>query len=133
MIESRIVSSIKVTMKSFVTYWNPIDSSHQEKWQEIEGSNGKIWQLTLSIDEQTGDYTRLTKFLDGVVTEKFGAKSHNYPEEILILSGRLYDAAFDQWLWTGYYASRPPGEVHGPFIAEGECLVLEISYPSQSI
>ncbi len=120
-------------MKSFVTYWNPIDSSNQEKWQEIEGSNGQIWQLTLSIDEQTGDYTRLTKFLDGVDTEKFGAKSHNYPEEILILSGRLYDAAFDQWLWTGYYASRPPGEVHGPFIADGECLVLEISYPSQSI
>jgi hypothetical protein len=119
-------------MKSFVTYWNPLDSANISKWEEIEGSNGQLWQLTLSIDEQTGDYTRLTKFLDGANTEKFGAKSHNYPEEILILSGRLYDAAFDQWLSAGYYASRPPGEVHGPFIADGECLVLEISYPSQS-
>jgi len=49
------------------------------------------------------------------------------------MQGRLYDAAFDMWLETGHYASRPPGEVHGPFIAEEECVVLEMSYPSQSV
>ena len=47
------------------------------------------------------------------------------------VSGRLFDVAFDVWLEAGHYASRPPGEVHGPFICEQECLVLEISFPSQ--
>lgn len=119
-------------MKSFITYWNPLDPKNLGEWEEIEGSNGQLWQLTLAMDSKTGDYTRLTKFTDGANTEIFGAKSHNYPEEIFILSGRLYDAAFNLWLSTGYYANRPPGEVHGPFIADGECLVLEISYPSQA-
>jgi len=54
-------------------------------------------------------------------------------ELTLAMQGRLYDAAFDMWLETGHYASRPPGEVHGPFIAEEECVVLEMSYPSQSV
>jgi quercetin dioxygenase-like cupin family protein len=120
-------------MKSFATYWNPLDLANNHKWEEVEGYNGQLWQLTLSIDTENGDYTRLTKFVDGANTEKSGPKSHNYPEEIFILSGRLFDSAFDQWLSAGDYASRPPGEVHGPFMADGECLVLEISYPSQSI
>ena len=49
------------------------------------------------------------------------------------MKGRLYDAAFDKWLETGEYASRPPGEVHGPFKADQECIVLEVSYTSQAI
>ncbi len=48
------------------------------------------------------------------------------------MKGRLYDAAFKKWLISGDYASRPPGEVHGPFTTDGECIVLEISYPSQA-
>jgi hypothetical protein len=40
---------------------------------------------------------------------------HDHPEEMLIVSGRLWDGAFGMWLETGHYASRPPGEVHGPF------------------
>ena len=40
----------------------------------------------------------------------------------MIIKGRLYDEAFDKWLEPGDYASRPPGEVHGPFIAEEECI-----------
>jgi len=66
-------------------------------------------------------------------TVPFGSKSHNYPEEIIMLEGRLYDAAFDCWLTTGDYASRPPGGVHGPFRTDEGCLVLEISFPSQAV
>ena len=119
--------------KSTVTYWNALDKSNNDKWEIIEGSGGQLEQLTLAIDKQSGDYTRLTRFKAGADTKAFGAKSHDYPEEIMIIKGRLYDEAFDKWLEPGDYASRPPGEVHGPFIAEEECLVLEISYPSQSI
>ena len=118
--------------KSTITYWNALDDDNQGSWETIDGSDGQIEQLTLAIDEETGDYTRLTRFKSGTDTRSFGAKSHDYPEEILIIKGRLYDEAFDRWLEPGDYASRPPGEVHGPFISEGECVVLEISYPSQS-
>lgn len=118
--------------KSTATYWNILSSGRSERWEPIEGSGGMLEQLTLAIDEQTGDYTRMTRFKKGADTKEFGGKSHNYPEEIYIVSGRLYDAAFDMWLEAGHFASRPPGEVHGPFICEEECLVLEVSYPSQS-
>ena len=73
------------------------------------------------------------EFKDGYSTDSFGAKSHDYSEEIFIVSGRVYDKAFEQWLETGTYASRPPDEVHGPFIADGDVLIMEMSYPSQSI
>ena len=120
-------------MKSTQTYWNPLGMEHIGRWEVIEGSGGKLSQLTLAEDAATGDYTRLTKFADGYGTEAFGPKSHPYPEEIFVLCGRLYDAAFDMWLESGHYASRPPGEVHGPFKAEGEVIVLEVSFPSQSV
>jgi len=119
-------------MKTTMEYWNPLKEFKLNEWEEIEGSDGNLWQLTLSQDLQTGDYTRLTKFLSGYSTEKFGAKSHDYPEEIFVISGRLYDKAFDKWIETGHYASRPPGEIHGPFIAENDVVILEMSYPSQS-
>lgn len=118
--------------KSIVTYWNALKPEHSDKWEVIEGTDGLLEQLTLSLDEISGDYTRLTRFRAGADTKEFGAKSHEYPEEIIIIKGRLYDKAFDRWLEVGDYASRPPGELHGPFRADEECIVLEISYPSQS-
>ncbi|MDD5759480.1 MAG: cupin domain-containing protein [Desulfobulbaceae bacterium] len=119
--------------KSTATYWNVFAPTNSDQWEPIAGTSGMIEQLTLAIDEQTGDYTRLTRFKAGADTSASGGKSHAYPEEVYIISGRLYDAAFQQWLAAGHYASRPPGEVHGPFICEEECLVLEVSFPSQSI
>ncbi|MEM8675019.1 MAG: cupin domain-containing protein [Cyanobacteria bacterium P01_G01_bin.67] len=119
-------------MKSTSTYWNPLAPDKNAAWEIIEGSKENLTQLTIAEDPETGDYTRLTKFKGGYSTEAFGAESHEYPEEIFVVSGRLYDAAFDMWLEPGYYASRPPGEVHGHFIADGDVVILEISYPSQA-
>ena len=105
---------------------------NDEKWEVINGTNGLLEQLTISIDKESGDYTRLTRFKPGADTSMFGAKSHDYPEEIMVIKGSLFDSAFNKWLETGEYASRPPGEVHGPFKADVECVVLEISFPSQA-
>jgi len=118
--------------KSTVTYWNPLHSANEKEWQPIEGLEGIAEELTLSIDNATGEYTRLTRFHAGADTTPFGSKSHEYPEEIFIVSGRLYDQAFDMWLETGHYASRPPGEIHGPFKTEEGCVVLEISFPNKT-
>lgn len=117
--------------KSTATYWNALAPENRDKWTAIDGLEGMAEELTLSIDDDTGEYTRLTRFLPGADTADFGGKSHAYPEEVFIVSGRLYDAAFDMWLETGHYASRPPGEVHGPFKADVECVVLEISFPNR--
>jgi len=120
-------------MKSTATYWNPLSPEQSDRWEEIEGSDGNLFQLTIAEDPDTGDYTRLTKFCHGYSTESYGAKSHDYPEEIFVVSGRLYDEAFEVWLEPGYYASRPPGEIHGPFRADGDVIILEISFPGQTV
>lgn len=112
-----------------------MDKQNAGEWEFIAGSDGNLSQLTIAEDPDpdSGDYTRLTKFKSGYSTIDFGSKSHTYPEEIFVVAGRLYDEAFEMWLEQGYYASRPPGEVHGPFIADGDVVILEMSYPSQSI
>lgn len=117
--------------KSTSTYWNPLSLDNSGKWQPVAGLEGMVEELTLSLDKHTGEYTRLTRFLPGADTTPFGGKSHAYPEEVFIVSGRLYDRAFDMWLETGHYASRPPEEVHGPFITDTGCVVLECSFPNK--
>jgi hypothetical protein len=122
-----------IHVKSTRIYWNPLAQQSLGDWNIIPGSDDNLAYLTLAEDPVTGDYTRLTLFKSGYSTKLFGAKTHNYPEEIFVVSGRLYDEAFGIWLEPGYYASRPPGEIHGPFLAEGDVVILEISYPSQSV
>ena len=115
--------------KSTTRYWNPLAAESQGRWMPVSGLEGMAEELTLSIDPATGEYTRLTRFLPGADTTPFGGKSHDYPEEVFVVSGRLYDQAFDLWLEAGHYASRPGGELHGPFKTEVGCIVLELSFP----
>jgi len=117
--------------KTTTSYWNALTAASVARWTPVKGLEGIADELTLSIDPATGEYTRLTRFHPGADTTPFGGKSHDYPEEIFIVSGRLYDAAFDLWLEAGHYASRPPGEVHGPFRTEVGCVVLEVSFPTR--
>lgn len=117
--------------KSTKTYWNTLAKENQSCWRPVEGLEGMAEELTLSMDPETKEYTRLTRFLPGADTKAFGAKSHDYPEEIFVVQGRLYDAAFGIWLEEGHYASRPPGELHGPFKTGTGCLVLEVSFPNR--
>ena len=118
--------------KSLATYWNPLAPESKGLWVPIRGLEGMAEELTLSIDPVTGEYTRLTRFHPGADTAPLGARSHTYPEEILVVTGRLYDEAFDLWLETGHYVSRPPGEVHGPFKTDVGCVVLELSFPNRA-
>ncbi len=84
--------------KSTATYWNALDKRNDHMWEVISGTDGLIEQITLAMDNISGDYTRLTRFRPGADTRAIGAKRHDYPEEIMIIKGRLYDEAFNQWL-----------------------------------
>jgi hypothetical protein len=117
--------------KTTTNYWNVLSPDSKHRWKPIRGLEDTAEELTLSIDEETGEYTRLTRFNPGADTSTVGSKSHDYPEEIFILTGRLYDQTFDMWLEAGHYASRPPGEIHGPFRTDIGCVVLELSFPNR--
>ncbi|MGR8931835.1 MAG: cupin domain-containing protein, partial [Gammaproteobacteria bacterium] len=108
--------------KTTATYWNALRPDSLSHWRAVRGLEGWAEELTLSIDPDTGEYTRLTRFRPGADTSSFGGKSHAYPEEVFIVSGRLYDHAFNLWLEAGHYASRPPGETHGPFTSDIGCV-----------
>ncbi len=113
------------------THRSTMEPSERHHWTVVEGSHGLVEACTLAIDAVSGDYIRLTRFLPGADSTAAPAKSHDYPEEIYIVSGSLYDVAFQRWLRAGDYASRPPFELHGGFRTDEGCLVLEVSFPSQ--
>ena len=117
--------------KTTIPYWNPLSDEGKQRWEPVAGLEGTAEAITLAIDPETGDYSRLTRFLPGADTTASGPQVHDYPEEVLILEGRIHDAAFDRWLSVGDYASRPPGEAHGPFRTDSGCVVFEVSYPSE--
>jgi hypothetical protein len=118
--------------KTTATYWNTLAVGADSQWSAVPGMEGIAEELLLSIDPESAEYTKLTRFLPGADTSPFGAKSHAYPEEIFIVSGRLYDAAFDLWLEPGCYASRRAFEVHGPFRTDEGAVVLEVSFPNRA-
>ena len=70
--------------KTTKTCWNPLNLENSSKWEIIENSKGILEELTLAIDEKSGDYTRLTRFKPGADTASFGSKNHDYPEEIFL-------------------------------------------------
>ena len=117
--------------KSTVTYWNALGPTEKGRWTPIRGLEQMAEELTLSADPISGEYTKLTRFLPGADTTASGGKAHQYPEEVFIISGCLYDAAFDMWLESGHYASRPPDEFHGPLKTDVGCVVLEVSFPNR--
>ena len=71
--------------KTTKTYWNPLREENKSSWNPIEGMEEVAGGIDSAMDEETGDYTRLTRFKPGADTSAFGAKSHDYPEEIMIL------------------------------------------------
>ena len=52
--------------KSTMSYWNALTQENKDRWTPIEGLEEMAEELTLSIDPVTGEYTRLTRFLDNV-------------------------------------------------------------------
>jgi hypothetical protein len=60
--------------KSTIEYWNPLIQVNKKLWKPIPGLEEIVEELTLSIDTETGEYTRLNRFHPGADTTAFSAK-----------------------------------------------------------
>ncbi len=107
-------------------------------WEPIEGSPGQ-YEKILSIDPETGSHTRLLLSepdLDRLITDKgesFGkALSHNDMwEEVFVISGTGFGTNANKTFAnktyrSGYYACRPPGMKHGPFLHPTGAICFEV-------
>lgn len=117
--------------KTTAIHWNTLSAESDAGWTTVPGMEGIAEERILSLDPETEEYTKLTRFLPGCDSTALGPKIHPYPEEIFVVSGRIYDATFDRWLEPGDYISRGPFEVHGPFRTETGAVVLEVSFPQR--
>ena len=75
--------------KTTVTYWNPLHSNNKGEWRPIKRLEAIAEELTLSIEGETGEYTRLTRFHPGADTTPFGGKSHEYPAQKSLFSAAI--------------------------------------------
>ena len=90
----------------------------------IGGIQGLSEQI-LSLDETSGDYTRLLRFEPGADTTPMGPQIHDFWEEVWIIEGSIYDITLQQTFTAGMYACRPPGMTHGPWRSPEGCRTVE--------
>jgi ChrR Cupin-like domain len=96
-------------------------------WVAVPGPPG-VWERVLAHDPHSGALTRILRWDPGVDTSPLGPAVHDYVEEVLILAGSMRDLTLDATFAAGDYACRPPGMVHGPWVSEAGCEMLEIRY-----
>ncbi|MBN35824.1 MAG: hypothetical protein CMM46_13830 [Rhodospirillaceae bacterium] len=94
-------------------------------WKPIEGFEG-LWQKYLSVDEETGDYSRLLKLAPGFSSDVILA--HDFCEETMVISGSVRDHTAGITMKVGHYSHLPPGTEHGPYSSEECCIVFEIHF-----
>jgi ChrR Cupin-like domain len=96
-------------------------------WTPVTQSPG-VSERILAQDPHRGLLTRMVRWDPGLDTSSSGPVTHDYVEEVLILSGSMHDLGLQQTFGAGSYACRPPGMVHGPWTTVEGCVMLEIQY-----
>ena len=98
------------------------------EWKEVGKERGGpipgIKEKLLSVDPETGAYSRLVIFEPGFIFSK--PLEHPFWEELFLLDGHMDDYETDTLYTKGYYALRPPGTIQGPFGTKIGCTLLEI-------
>jgi hypothetical protein len=97
--------------------WTPVD-------QRVPGLSEQI----LAREGETAAATRLLKFEPGTNTSPAGVQEHPFWEEVYILEGSLHDLSLNRTFPRGFYACRPPGMRHGPWVAPDGCITFEVRY-----
>jgi hypothetical protein len=99
-------------------------------WRAVAEEPG-VSQRVLAEDAATGMLTRLVRWDPGVSTLSAGPVTHEYFEEVMLLSGSLHDLRLNRTFVAGCYACRPPGMLHGPWESAEGCIMLETRYEQQ--
>jgi ChrR Cupin-like domain len=102
-------------------------STDTVRWAPVAEQPG-VSERVLAHDPSTGMLTRVLRWEPGVDTSPIGPTAHAYVEEVLILTGSMHDVTRGETFRAGYYACRPPGMVHGPWVSADGCEMLEVRY-----
>jgi ChrR Cupin-like domain len=93
--------------------------------------NAGTEERVFAEDPENGTVTRLLRFEPGADTSAAGTLTHEYWEEIYVISGDLTDLRLGERFESGQYACRPPGMEHGPWTSENGALLFEVRYFSR--
>lgn len=92
-------------------------------WRPLGGG---LHERVLAGDPESGHYTRMLRFDPGTVTPE--TLTHDFWEEVWIVSGAITDLRLGERFGEGMYACRPPGMPHGPWEAPDGCVTFEVRY-----
>lgn len=102
------------------------DTLPMGEWREVKEAGEGIFEKILSFDPETGNISRLLRLQSGAKIEK--TQSHDFCEEVYILDGYMIDTVKKITAAPGYYACRPVGMIHGPYVVPVSCLSFETRY-----
>lgn len=94
------------------------------------GIDVKVLSDNLNQQDKTGARTRLVRFAANINTAD--VLTHDYWEEIYLLSGDLSQLSDLDDRQGAKYSCRPPGTPHGPFKSQHGCVLLEMQYYLQT-
>jgi hypothetical protein len=97
-------------------------------WTAVDERVPGLSEQILAREGESGAVTRLLKFEPGTDTSGMGVQAHPFWEEVYILEGSLHDLTLNETFPKGYYACRPPGMRHGPWVAPEGCVTFEVRY-----
>jgi ChrR Cupin-like domain len=94
-------------------------------WEQVDGIPG-LYERIIAGERGSPNHSRMLRFDPGCVTPE--TLTHDFWEEVWILSGSLRDLRLDQTFGAGMYACRPPGMPHGPWDTKEGCVTFEVRY-----
>ncbi len=98
------------------------------EWAPVDPPVRGLTERILARDGDTGVATRMLRFDPGTDTSAMGTLTHDFWEEVYIVSGSITDLALGTTFSAGSYACRPPGMPHGPWVAPDGCTTFEVRY-----
>lgn len=102
------------------------------EWTPVPSKAPGQFEKVLAQDPVTGVASRLLRLEPGCDTSANGVQIHDFWEELYILEGYIIDLSLGQTFHKGFYACRPPGMKHGPWIAPEGCVTFEVRYPAHT-
>ncbi|KUL64827.1 cupin [Streptomyces violaceusniger] len=98
-------------------------------WRRPPGAGAGVSEQILAADGSGSHTTALVRWEPGTDTSRSGVARHDGWEEVYLLEGSMRDLTLGRTFSRGFYACRPPGMPHGPWVSEEGVTMLVITYP----